>query len=423
LGAGPTGIIVAAMTLPRRTPSRPPSTCRRAAWLVLPLAIAACDSGATAPQSDAGPDAPTPTTASFEVEQTITIASTTTGHLAFPDLTRLRDGRLMIVYRQGKSHVDVTGRLMKQFGTADGTSWSAPEILYDAPNVDDRDPSITTLSNGDVLVNYFQYVTLALADGTLAVHHVFVGRSTDDGASFGPFVQVDPGSMSPSNPTLNGAGKWVDGANQELVVHASSSSIIESGGQLVLPAYGGNPLNLANLAATPKSRVSLFVSADGASWTEQPVLTNDATDSWLQEPAILQLASGTTIMQMRTALGSSPSNPGKLMQSTSTDGTAWSSPAPLPFVAHAPELVQLGSGLVLSAYRQLDDAYTHEWVSFSWSLDGAGAWSDPVQVFDCGAVECGYPAIVELDSDHFLLAYYAPGGTAIRAVIYRYTLQ
>lgn len=407
--------------------------------LLLALLLSACgSSSADHPQApdagqeaappdaaaDAVPDAPKPTKASFKVEDTFTIASTSSGHLAFPDLARLADGRIMLVYRQGASHVDPSGRIMKQFGTADGKTWTAPAVLYDAPGIDDRDPSVATLSNGDVIVDYFQYKTVSTADGTMAVHHIFTGRSTDNGKSFGPFVQADSGSMSPSNPHLDSTGIWVDGQNQPLFVRACSSPIIEMGGQLVLPAYGGHPLNLADLAASPKSRISLFVSSDGQTWTEQPVLTNQATSSWLEEPVLLQLADGTTLMQIRTALGSSPSNAGKLMQSSLSPGAkSWSAPISLPFVAHAPNLIQLDGTLVLSAYRLLNDAYTTESVAFSWSLDDGGKWSDPIQVVDCHAVECGYPSMVGLGAGRFLLVYYAPGGTAIKGVIYDYSLS
>ncbi len=388
--------------------------------------LAACGSGDESPatkSTDAGIDAPAPTRASFAVEQTFTIANANGGHLAFPDLARLKDGQLLLVYRQGASHVDASGRIMKQFGSANGTTWSDPEVLYDAPGIDDRDPSVVALSGGDVVVSYFQYKTMALPDGTMAVHHIFVGRSVDDGKTFGPFAQIDGGSMSPSGPHLDSAGRWVDDQNQALVVRACSSPIVELGGQLVLPSYGGNPLNLSNLAATPKSRISLLVSKDGQTFSEQPILTDAVPDVWLQEPALLPLESGTTLLQMRTASGSSPSNPGKLMQSASTDLQAWSEPTSMPFVGHAPSLAELSSGLVLSAYRELDDAFTEEWVSLSWSLDDGATFSAPIQVADCGGVECGYPSIAELDSERFLLVYYAPGGAAIEGVIYHYTLS
>ena len=372
---------------------------------------------------EASPEAAAPTKAAFAVESTLTLASTPGRHLAFPDVTRLKDGRLLLVYREGASHVDASGRIMKEFGTSDALTWTAPEVLYDEPSIDDRDPSVATLSSGDVVVNYFQYKTMKLADGTMSVHHIFVGKSADDGKTFSPFTQVNPGSMSPSNPSLSPTGRWVDDANQELVVQASSSAVVELGGELLIAAYGGPPLNLADLAHCPKSTITLYASKDSSQWDERPIDFGSAL-TWLQEPSILKLASGTTLMHMRTATGSSPSNAGKMQQSTSPDdGKTWTARTSFPFIGHAPELAQMADGLVLSGYRELNDAYTKEWVSFSWSLDDGATWSEPVQVEDCGAVECGYPAILELDAGRVLFAYYAAGGSAIKGVIYKYTLQ
>lgn len=372
---------------------------------------------------DVSNEAAAPTKATFTAEATLTLASTPGRHHAFPDVTRLGDGRLLLVYREGASHVDASGRIMKSFGTADGSTWTAPEVLYDEPSIDDRDPSVATLSNGEVVVNYFQYKTMKVADGTMSVHHIFAGKSSDDGKTFGTFTQVDPGSMSPSNPKLSSTGRWVDDTDQELVVQASSSALVMLGGEMVIASYGGPPLNLADLAHCPKSTITLYASDDFAQWDERPIELDSST-TWLQEPSILKLESGVTLMHMRTATGSSPSNPGKMQQSTSTDdGKTWTARTSFPFIGHAPELAQMGNGLVLTGYRQLNDAYTKEWVSFSWSLDDGATWSEPVQVEDCGAVECGYPAIQELDADHFLFAYYAAGGTSIKGVVYKYALE
>jgi hypothetical protein len=372
--------------------------------------------------ADAPAEAVAHTKASFTAGETVTIASTGK-HLAFPDLTRLKDGRILLVYREGASHVDASGRIMKQFGTADGSQWTTPEVLYDEPGIDDRDPSVATLSSGDVVVNYFQYKTSSLADGTMSIHHIFVGKSSDDAQTFGPFVQIDPGSMAPSNPKLSSTGRWVDDADQELIVQASSSAMIELGGEYVVASYGGPPLNLADLAHCPKSTITLYASIDLATWQERPLALDSAT-TWLQEPSVLRLASGKTLMHMRTATGSSPSNAGKMQQTISADdGKTWSERTSFPFIGHAPELAQMASGLVLTGYRELNASYTQEWVSLSWSLDDGATWSDPIRVEDCGAVECGYPAILELDADHFLFAWYASGGSAIKAVIYQYSLQ
>lgn len=378
------------------------------------------DAATDASVADVAPDAPI-ASITFTLAQEAVVREVTAQHLAFPDVVRLRDGRLLVVYREGRTHVDATGRIMKQFGSADALTWSAPEVLVDTPSIDDRDPSVTVLPNGDVLVNWFQY----LPQGNLTVHHVYVTRSTDNGATFGTAVEVDHGPLTVTSPQLDAQGLWVDSAGQPVIVQASSSSVISTvGDRLLLPAYGGNALNLSNLNATPRSRLTLYASNDsGDTWTALPVAPARATDTWLMEPAIMRLDDGSLLMQLRTAAATSPSSAGHLLQTVSTDdGATFSDYRDLGFVGHAPELVQLHNGVVVSAFRYLDDALTTETVSMMASVDRGATWGDQVVIHDCSAVECGYPGLLELDGDRLLVVYYAPGGTAIDAAIYSFAV-
>jgi hypothetical protein len=226
--------------------------------------------------------------------------------------------------------------------------------------------------------------------------------------------------MNPSGAAINDAGLWVDDQNNEVIVEASSSSIIENNGTLYLPAYGGNTLNLNKLSAIPKSRTAVYMSSDsGNSWQKKPILPDTATDSWLQEPSILRLDDGSFVAHMRSAKGNSPSNAGKMVQTvSSTNSLDWQPYFSFSFIGQAPELAQLSNGTVLSAYREINSAFTHEWTSFSYSVDRAKTWSEPIRVEDCNAIECGYPGIVELDKSHVLIVYYL-AGTAIKGAIYK----
>ena len=371
------------------------------------------------PEAEASIDAAPVTTIAFNEATTFTIETAGADHLAFPDVTRLSDGRILLVYRRGDSHVDASGRIMKHFGSADGLDWSAAEVLYDEPGIDDRDPSVTTLANGEVAVNYFQYLTLSAEGTTVSLHENFVGVSTDDAATFGSFTSVGPCSMVTANPSLVN-DLWVDDQGDLIDVNASSSSIIAYGGELLLPSYGGKALNLNNLPAHPKSRLSLFTASDLAgTWAQHEVEPDRATDTWLMEPAILALPDGRLLMQVRTANGASPGSPGNLLQTVSNDGGAtWTDYEDLGFIGHAPELLRLENGVLLSAFREINDAYSKEWVSFMTSLDDGATWSERIHILDCGASECGYPGMLELEGDKLLVVFYAPGGASIDATIY-----
>ena len=78
-------------------------------------------------------------------------------------------------------------------------------------------------------------------------------------------------------------------------------------------------------------------------------------------------------------------------------GATWSDWSPFSFVGHAPDLLRLENGVLLSAFREINDAFTQEWVSYMYSITESATWSPVTRVESCGAAECGYPSLLELD--------------------------
>ena len=79
----------------------------------------------------------------------------------FPDVCRLRDGRLARVFYAGYGHVSLPnkdwpkgGRIALVFSGDEGRTWTAPAVLFDGPD-DDRAPSIAELRSGRLLCNFF----------------------------------------------------------------------------------------------------------------------------------------------------------------------------------------------------------------------------------------------------------------------------
>jgi hypothetical protein len=337
------------------------------------------------------------------------------GHLAFPDVARMPDGRLLLVYRQGTSHVDDSGRIVAREGSADGRTWSEPRVLVDTPGVDDRDPSIAVLPNGEVLLTWFPYWRHPLEGGTLVLHQVFAAKSLDGGRTFGEAVPVSGGPMSPEGVRL-GEAVWL-GEGEPIRVAACSSPAVEVGGSPVVPAYVGNAVDLGNLGNAPRSRIALLRQADGV-WGEDLVLPEVWDDVWLQEPALLPLHDGRLLLHIRTARGDSPSSPGPLAQAVWRDG-AWTGWEDLGLVGHAPDLLEVADGTILSAIREVDDAFTTARVSVLWSTDRAASWSEPLRLLDCGEEECGYPSLLPLEEDRVFIAWYGLGGRRIETAVLR----
>ena len=357
----------------------------------------------------------------FTIPEEATAVTDFSGHFAFPDVVKLKSGRFMVVYRTGVSHTDAGGAILGSFSD-DGIKWSDPAILLDDETIDDRDPSITVLSDGRVAMNWFKYRYPADYSEPW-VHHLFFAVADKNGKNFTDEVQVDTGVFDYSeNSEMNENGIWVDENGEEITVAASSSSAIEHDGKIIIPGYFGNALNWQSMAKTPKTRVVLYESADGGrTWTPNEVKAEIDAKTWLQEPALLKVTEKRWIIQARTGVGASPSNKGDLVQSISEDaGKTWSPYKSLGFVAHAPELLKLENGVLVSSFRWLDwegSKATSESVSMVYSLDGGETWSDVIEILDCGAAECGYPGMVELPDNKILVVYYTPGGTGIESKI------
>jgi hypothetical protein len=406
--------------------------------LLSAVALGACSGGGG---TDAGGDAGTPDGGDADTDtdtwpdltgkdcvfepsaEPFVIRTATSGHVAFPDVARLPSGEILLVYREATTHnVDPVGRIVRQVGTPDALEWSDPEVLHDTPGVDDRDPSVTVTAGGEVLVNWFQYLYETTDDGDLGVHQVFFGRSDDSGASLAETSMVSGGAMSYPGAYIEADDLWVDAAGDPVVVTACSSPIREIGGTLFIQNYGGYAWN-TSYADSPRSRISLFASGDGGSaWAELPIAEGQAPDTWLQEPSLLALGPNRWIVQLRTAEGSSPGNPGDLWQTTTDDGGAtWSEYEDLGFVGHSPYLYRLSNGVVVSAFRWLNASFTSTNVNLIYSMDEGATWSDMISILAPQTVEVGYPSILELEGDKMLVVFYV-GGVTIRGAIYDFSL-
>ncbi len=356
----------------------------------------------------------------FTVPEEASTVADFSGHFAFPDVVRLQNGKIMAVYRNGSSHAEKSGAIIVSMSD-DGVEWGEPDILLNDPSIDDRDPSITVFSDGRVGMNWFKY-RYPSDYSEPWVHHLFFAVSDKSGLNFGEQIQVDGGVFDYSETAvMDDNGIWVDENGEEVTVAASSSSMIEDGGKIIIPGYFGNALNWQSMAKTPKTRIVLYESSDGGkTWIPNEVKAEIDEKTWLQEPALLKVTDKRWILQARTAVGVSPSNKGDLVQSVSEDGgRTWSPYKSLGFVAHAPELIKLENGVIISSFRWLDwgTSVSREAVSMVYSLDGGETWSDVIEILDCGKVECGYPGMVELPDNKILVVYYTPGGKGIESKI------
>lgn len=299
------------------------------------------------------------------------------GYQAFPDVTRLLDGRLMCAFYNGYQHVSIPngtsptgGRIDYSISSDAGFSWSTPAVLYDG-DLDERDPSITQLPSGQLLCSFF--------DMSRGVSQV---RSLDGGASW-------------SSPNLVAANPY----------YVSSPARLLSNGRLIMGVYKENS-SVANGAV-------IISDNQGASWSSPidiPLPPAGHPQRLDAETDVIQLKDGKGDLTSKLYAVQRTACDSAYFATSSDFGITWTESQAIGFNAHCPYLHRTARNIVLLGYRN----YVGGRTSLRYSLDECQTWSSEVIVDEVygGA----YPSIVDLRDGTQLITYYEEGsGSNIRA--------
>ena len=300
---------------------------------------------------------------------------------AFPDVARLKDGRLACVFYAGYTHVSMPtetcprgGRIAVCYSNDEGGSWSPAQTLYDGPD-DDRDPSITQLNDGRVLCTFF---SLKKKEG---------GGYTGLGSWI---VESADGCRTWSEPRLISKTYYCSSPVREL---AEST--------LILGLYQESDTN-ANGA--------VVLSHDkGKTWGD--VINIDNGGLRLDaETDVIALKDGQLYAAQRTASES-------MRYSISQDnGKTWTISKSMGFPGHCPYLFRTPENIILCATRNPGKESA---TSLRYSADECKTWSE-VNVVD--KHNGAYPSMVSLKDGSTLIVYYEEGeGSSIRARKFRAT--
>lgn len=288
------------------------------------------------------------------------------GYESFPDLCRLRDGRLACVFYAGYDHISLPntqwphgGRVAVSISSDEGRTWSAAQTWLDTPD-DDRDPSITQLADGRLALTFFTYA----GEGRFAT---CVAYSSDAGKHWAPHETLVPG-------------------------YAVSSPIREiEDGHWILGVYWED-------ASARQGHGAVIRSHDfGRSWT-RPIVIDNAGLRLDAETDVVALGKGRLWAAQRGAAGVS------LHGSFSSDnGRSWSRSVPTGFEGHCPYLVRTTQGAIVLAVREFNPGPNRGATTLRLSSDNCRSWSEPVVVDSRGG---SYPSIVALLDGSFLIVWY-----------------
>ncbi len=302
--------------------------------------------------------------------------------LHFPNMERLNDGSLVAVAREGAGHTGQDGRLLMLTGEDGGRTWSAPRTVHDS-RYDDRDPMITQLRSGRLLLSWFQ---IDYSVSPAEPMGVFVRHSDDRGATWSEPVAVQT--------SLSGESDIVD--TYELGWAASHGQIKElPSGELIVPLYGTVPDDRWQRATVVRSLDG------GASWhagTESLIASAQGTH--YQEPVLTVLPDGTVHALLRIGTAASTMGAVNSQESWSRDGgRTWTAPAEIDLVTSSAHTEVLRNGDVFLAYGDLSGHFTERRGTVGAVLRDPGrSWTGAPRelVYDSGTGDQANPAVAEV---------------------------
>jgi len=308
---------------------------------------------------------------------------------AFADVCRTASGELLCVFYAGYGHVSDPrdslpngARIALCRSRDNGLTWSPAEVVADTP-IDDRDPSIIALPNGELLVTFMTYDSKRAA-GT---HQVFSVRSSDNGKTWSqpqpvdtPFTQLEAISTPPR---------------------------LMPDGRLLLTPYGNHTGHTRGY-----KHAAVLESRDlGRTWTtlaevksQQPFEVGGKQKNLptlLLEPDLVRLDDGRLLMLCRPAM---------VWTESRDNGRTWSEPQEVGISGDCPYLLLTSKGVLLCGIRHRPTKST----CVIYSLDQGRTWTGPITLDN---VLGAYPSMVELPDGRILVVYYTEGkGSDIRCL-------
>lgn len=320
----------------------------------------------------------------------VVVAATGDRSTWFPTVERLRNGNLLVVYYDATSHTGPDGRIAMTRSKDGGHTWSTPIVVIDTP-LDDRDPSIVELSDGALLMNWFQtdWSTQPLP----TPGGVWTARSTDGGRTWSQPVRARSGVYGNGEwniPPVSYATPWV----------ATSAKILELPDRsLLLPLYGNTPDDA-------HASITMLRSRDGGrSWPvhlEIPVAPHPPGNNFF-EPAIALLGDGSIQLAIRT------NNVG-YWTSSRDRGRTWAPAEPTgPYHEQASDLLPVREGgqrLLLQTWGDRSEAFGPGRPTVGRLITPNGTRLEPQVIYTRGAFDESYPSSVQVGPGTFFTVYY-----------------
>lgn len=319
---------------------------------------------------------------------------------AWPNVTRLSDGRLMAVWSGNRlAHTDPWGAIVASYSSDDGITWSEPTVIFDSP-VDDRDPAV--YAEGDTI--FISYATQWDIYRPSNVYH-----TAEAHAQWADYYN----SVSKEDVEKYANADEVNGVSYNYIISRDGGKTFEYGGKIcafspkgIIRLQDGRYfyMTMYKSAEENKNFLAFAASTNLTDWAIAGRIADVSDVSGACEPTAIQLASGRIVVHMRSRNGIyqcfSDDNGGtwselKLID-TSVGATGQGTPS---------HLYQHSSGTLILTYGHRDVPYG---IVARLSEDDGETWSDLISLVYVPPIwDHGYTSTVEREDGTLLTVWYS----------------
>lgn len=291
----------------------------------------------------------------------------------FPDVEKLQNDDLVVVYYDSPAHSSPAGRIALVRSTDDGLTWSAPVTVVDSV-YDDRDPSIMQTRDGTLLLSFF---STDLSQTPSQAVGAFITRSTDGGLTW-------------STPAM---------VQSQFYSVATTSKIVElDNDDLLMPMYGKK---------TGQYWWKAFVSRSvdgGLTWSNEVEIQNPTNAENFVEPVLANLGNDHLMVMIRTGSISREAH-------SYDNGLTWTAPVQTALEANASNLLVLDPGTpdsdVLHMWGDGSDQFAFGRPVMGQIIEADGTpVSEPAMMYAGHCNDESYPSSVRLDDGRIFTVYY-----------------
>ncbi len=338
-----------------------------------------------------------------EVVDVRTISHSPEDYHGWPTLTRLQNGRLMVVYSGNRDyHVCPFGRLELIVSEDDGKNWSSPRVLLDSI-IDVRDGGLVETQKGTLLATTFTSLAyqghlnnperlLAKAFGDDLPAHLDAWRQAELGSSQEE-KEADVGSWLLRSE--DGGRTWSE--RVPAPCNSPHGPILMRDGRLL---YAGKELWQED------EKIGVWVSDDdGRTWELLSYLAprEGESNAVLHELHAVEAEDGTLIVQAR--LSGAGIKEKKTLQTESHDGgSTWTQFHEIGVTGYPTHLARLADGRLLMTYSYRKRPYG---IRGKISDDNGKTWSEEFIIYADGPTwDLGYPSTAELSDGTLITVWY-----------------